>query len=69
MVVTPTTEWRAPNLYIGLSLLNLGGAGTVLEKAIEALTVTDSVTADLDARAPVWAGQTAPQTACHVSAA
>ena len=69
MVVTVTSEWRAPSLHLGVSLLNLGGAATVLEKAIEVLTVTEAAPADQTAGAFVWRDQPASQTACRVAVA
>lgn len=69
MVVTPTVEWRAPGLYVGLSLLNLGGAGTVLDKAVEALTGSEASPMPQTANASVWSGQAATRAACQVSAA
>jgi hypothetical protein len=68
MVVTTTAEWRVPSLHLGVSLLNLGGAGTVIEAALEALTTADAASFSQTESAPSWRIQPAPQPACPLSA-
>lgn len=68
MVITTAAEWRAPSLYLGVSLLNLGGVGTVIEKALEAVTAADAVAEQPAECAAFWRDQPTHATACPLSA-
>lgn len=68
MVVTVTSEWRAPSLHLGVSLLNLGGAATVIETALEALLAADAASFPQAESASPWRIRPAPRLACPLSA-
>lgn len=64
MAITTTAEWRAPSLYLGVSLLNLSDVGTVIEKALDAVTTSETVTAQPAKSAAFWRELLARQDTC-----